>query len=53
MEVVSKLIQNFMRRFVFGILRVPASLEVSRRSRPDEGSAVVDCMDGFDYITRV
>ena len=47
------LIQHFMRRFIFGTLGVPKELEVNKFSRPADGPAVVTCMDGFDFITKI
>ena len=47
------LIQHFMRRFMFGTLGVPKELEVNKFSRPADGPAVVTCMDGFDFITKI
>ena len=47
------LIQNFIRRFVFGTCQIEPHLEVCRAQPfPQDGAAVV-CMDGFDSIARV
>jgi hypothetical protein len=46
-------IQNFIRRFVFQICKVPGNLEV-RKDRPiPPGDVAVVCMDGFDLISKV
>ena len=47
------LLQNFLRNLLFKTLEVPPQLEVNPRQRVIKGDAVVGCMDGADYLTRL
>lgn len=47
------LIQNFIRRLVFGKCQINPALEVNPFNRRLSGDAVITCMDGFDYFKRV
>ena len=47
------LLQNFLRNLLFKTLKVPPELDVNPRQRVINGDAVVGCMDGADYLTRL
>ena len=47
------LIQNFIRRFVFNLIRVPASMEMGPKTKMPEGDIAVVCMDGFDLVRKI
>ena len=46
-------LQNFLRNLLFKTLRVPAELEVNPRQKVLSGDAVIGCIDGADYLTRL
>ena len=47
------LLQNFLRNLLFKTLKVSPQLEVHPRQRVLKGDAVVACLDGADYVTRL
>ena len=47
------LLQNFLRNLLFRTIGVSWKLDVNPRQRVLKGDAVVACMDGADYLTRL
>ena len=47
------LLQNFLRNLLYKTIGVPRGLDVNPRQRVLKGDAVVACMDGADYLTRL
>ena len=47
------LLQNFLRNLLYRTIGVPRGIDVNPRQRVLRGDAVVACMDGADYLTRL
>ena len=47
------LLQNFLRNLLFKTLKAPPDLDINPRQRVLRGDALVACMDGADYLTRL
>ena len=47
------LLQNFLRNLLYKTIGVPRNVDVNPRQRVLKGDAVVACMDGADYLTRL
>lgn len=47
------ILQNFMRRFVFGVCGVPASLEMRKDQPLPTDDIMVVCIDGADLVSKL
>ena len=47
------LLRNLLRNLLFKTLRVDEAVDVNPRQRVIDGDALVGCMDGADYFTRL
>ena len=47
------LLQNVLRNLLYETIQVPREVDVNPRQRVLRGDAMVACMDGADYITRL